>query len=154
MKTYCDQFSSILTTIKNVDLSVIFDEDVSTPEFLILSLINHVSETKKSDSVWVSEIVERVTVTAQAVSKLLRSMESKGYIHRLTDAADRRRTRVVMTKAGTTLYGKLNARFEELMQIIDSGFEEGEFAELLRLIKKFGSLCAAGVCSLAVGDSN
>ena len=47
-----------------------------------------------------SDIAKRLGITAPAVSKMLRSMEEKGYVERRVDEKDRRNTRVSITPDG------------------------------------------------------
>lgn len=150
MNTYCTQIEKILNTLRRVDVSDIFDADATTPEFLMLQLIDRISKESGTHGVWVSELVEQLPVTAQAVSKLLRSIESKGYINRLTDAADRRRTEVRMTKAGKELYMRLAMQYANLMDRVCADFEADEYAEFLRLTEKFVNSYAKSIKSLAV----
>ena len=150
MNTYCIQIEKILNTLRRVDVSDIFDADVTTPEFLLLQLIDRISKASGSCSVWVSELVEQLPVTAQAVSKLLRSIESKGCISRLTAAADRRRTEVRMTDDGKRLYARLAEKYAKLMDRVYADFENAEFGEFLRLTEKFVNSYARCISDLKV----
>ena len=150
MNTYCIQIEKILNTLRRVDVSDIFDADVTTPEFLLLQLIDRISKASGSCSVWVSELVEQLPVTAQAVSKLLRSIESKGFINRLTAAADRRHTEVRMTDDGKQLYMRLAMKYASLMDMVYADFEKDEFGEFLRLTEKFVNSYARYISDLKV----
>ena len=150
MNTYCIQIEKILNTLRRVDVSDIFDADVTTPEFLMLQLVDRISQESGTRGVWVSELVAQLPVTAQAVSKLLRSIENKGCINRITNAAYRRRTEVRMTEAGKELYMRLAMKYAKLMDRVYADFEDDEYGEFLRLTEKFVNSYAKGIKSLAV----
>jgi len=149
MNNYCLEFGSMLSLIKNMDITKIFDKDVSTPEFVMLSLIDYLLDKKHGEPVWVSDIVENTAVTAQAVSKQLRGLEQKGYLMRFTDSKDRRRTEVRVSSEGKKMYDALKERHEQFMDNIISGFEGNEYAELLRLTRKFQILYTENVLKMS-----
>ena len=61
-------------------ISGLFSEDISFAEYVMLQLITEMSNEEGSPDVWVSEIVKRVEVTPQAVSKFIHLAAGKGYI--------------------------------------------------------------------------
>lgn len=139
---------SIFNKVKQLDFFKVIGTEVSMPEFITLNLIDNVSKSKANGVVWVSDIVERTNVTAQMVSKVLRTLENKGYIQRFADTADRRRTEVVMCEAGRAAYDYYNKKYQSLMDSIAGGFKSDEYSELKRLLKKFESLYVSSVQKL------
>lgn len=73
---------------------------VPRPEFMLLHLI----AKSKSGAVKISELAQELGVTVPAVSKLLKLLESKRAIGRVSDLTDRRITYIAMTGIGRQLY--------------------------------------------------
>ena len=68
-------------------------------EFVMLEIIER-ENGNREQGVLASDIAKRLRITAPAVSKMLRSMEEKGYVERRVDEKDRRNTRVSITPDG------------------------------------------------------
>lgn len=82
-------------------------EGLPRPEFMLLHLI----AKSPSGAVKISELATALEVTTPAVSKLLKSLEEKCAVSRVSDITDRRITYITMTKAGRQLYDRaLQAR--------------------------------------------
>ena len=77
---------------------------LSNGEFFTLYTL---SELEKDAAVHghvrVSDLAKKMDLSMQAISKMLRSLEGKGYIERVTDPHDRRNTFIVTTAEGTAL---------------------------------------------------
>lgn len=82
-------------------------EGLPRSEFMLLHLI----AKSPSGAVKISELAAALEVTTPAVSKLLKSLEEKCAVSRVSDITDRRITYITMTKAGRQLYDRaLQAR--------------------------------------------
>ena len=113
--------------IKTMKISGLFSEDISFAEYVMLQLITDMSNETGSPDVWVSDIVKRVEVTPQAVSKFMHLAANKGYIERFENESDRRSIGVRMTDRGRAV---LNKTGEELTAFCDSVFKEFSEEEL------------------------
>ena len=67
--------------------------------FSLRSLI----EEEKTDAIPVSHLLEKNNTSPQAMSKMLKTLETKGYVERHTSPANRRNTLVTITEQGQML---------------------------------------------------
>jgi DNA-binding MarR family transcriptional regulator len=117
-------------------ISNLTTEEISFAEYIMLLLIAEIETETESTQVWVSDIVKRVEITPQAVSKFIRLAVNKGYIERFENASDRRsigiritdRGRAALTKTGEDLSVFFNSVFNE--------FSEEEKATMHALMSK------------------
>jgi DNA-binding MarR family transcriptional regulator len=70
------------------------------------------------------------------VAMALRSLESKGFIERKTDTADRRRTLVTITERGKTFYNSKRELMRSQMERVFMELGEADALELMRLIDR------------------
>jgi DNA-binding MarR family transcriptional regulator len=123
-------FLQLFYYIKTMKISGLFTEDISFAEYIMLQLITEISNETGSTDVWVSEIIKRVEVTPQAVSKFMNLAVGKGYIERFENESDRRSTGVRMTDRGRAVLSKTG---EELTAFRESVFKEFSAEELATL---------------------
>jgi DNA-binding MarR family transcriptional regulator len=115
---------------------------VHSGEFMMLGAISHCMEdilerNPDAPGVMVSELVERTHSSKSAASKMLRTLEEKGYTERVTDKKDRRVVYVKLSKSGEQI---LQNAFEHLQNFADKtlkklGEEDGR--EFVRILNKF-----------------
>lgn len=109
--------------MRRVKLSVL-TEQVIYSEYIALSHIKrYVEENPGAPGIRVSELAERMEIATSAASRMLNSIERKGFITRTVNAKDRRNTYVCLTPAGTKI-------------LADSAKEMGVLWK--RLIKRMG----------------
>lgn len=90
--TLVDQFAKLNTRHKV--------STVPRPEFMLLHLI----AKSKSGAVKISDLASELGVSVPAVSKLLKLLEGKRAIARVSDLTDRRISYITMTGVGRQLY--------------------------------------------------
>lgn len=98
-------------------------EVMTQAEFMAVSAIHHGQEAQPDKpGIYVSALAEDLMVSVSMVSKMLRSLEKKGWILRTVDPESRRNTFVSLTDAGRALLAEearrasaLNQRVEEMM---------------------------------------
>ncbi len=139
------EFDLYLDKMKKMDISKVFTEDISFPEYVNLKYIDHLSKKSDNAAVQVSQLVDSLAVTPQAVSKLLRNLEDKGCIERYTNKSDRRITEVKLTKKGAAVYAVTNSQAESVFSAVFSGFTSDEFKIFRELTEKFLSLYADAI---------
>lgn len=61
----------------------------------------------------ISELAERMNVTSGAISQLATRMEKKGFVYRVAAAEDKRKSILMLTEKGCTLYAEHNAYDQE-----------------------------------------
>jgi len=137
LEIHASSLLKILYYIKSMKISDLTSEDISFAEYIMLRLIAEIETETESTEVWVSDIVKRVEITPQAVSKFIHLAVNKGYIERFENASDRRsigiritdRGRAALTKTGEDLSVFFNSVFNE--------FSEEEKATMHGLMSKF-----------------
>jgi DNA-binding MarR family transcriptional regulator len=95
-----------LVMLKGINLSSIID-GITPNGYIFLKIIQTLIERSKSDATYVSEIGNKLEISAPAVSRMLKSLEAKGLIRREIDSENRRNTFVFLTDKGYTV--KANA---------------------------------------------
>ena len=129
-------FLQMFYFIKSMKLSGLFSEDISFAEYVMLQLITEISNETGSTDVWVSDIVKRVEVTPQAVSKFIHLAVGKGYIERFENASDRRGIGVRITDHGRAVLSKTGEELTAFRKSVFKEFSEEELATMFGLMSK------------------
>ena len=85
----------------------------------------------------VSRLAELLGVTKQAASRLADDMVALGYIERAADAADRRRTRLGLTAAGTRIRDRAMQESHAMEAELRERFGPDQVAHLRALLTDF-----------------
>jgi len=136
MEIHSSPFLQMFYYIKSMKLSGLFSEDISFAEYVMLQLITEMSNETGSPDVWVSDIVKRVEVTPQAVSKFIRLAAGKGYIERFENEGDRRSMGVRITKIGKIVLSKTGEELRVFRESVFKEFSEEELATMDGLMRK------------------
>lgn len=106
-------FTQIMYSFGNLDFSKYLN-NCSKVEYVVLLKVNEYLETNNTDYVNVIKLSELLNVSTPAVSRVLKSLESKKYIIRNIDVFCRRNTRVKLTELGKTELNKCNDKLNEI----------------------------------------
>ena len=136
METHNSPFLQLFYFIKSMKISGLFSEDISFAEYVMLQLITEMSNETGSRDVWVSDIVKRVEVTPQAVSKFIHLAASKGYIERFENESDRRSMGVRITDHGRVVLSKTGDELTTFRNGVFKEFSEEELATMNGLMSK------------------
>ena len=136
MENHSSPFLQMFYFIKTMKISGLFSEDISFMEYIMLQLISEMSNETGSLDVWVLDIVKRVEVTPQAVSKFIRLAASKGYIERFENESDRRSTGVRITDLGRAVLSKTGEELSTFRESVFKEFSEEELATMFGLMSK------------------
>ena len=136
MEIYSSPFLQMFYYIKSMKISGLFSEEISFAEYVMLQLITEMSNETGSTDVWVADIVKRVEVTPQAVSKFIRLEVGKGYIERFVNASDRRSMGVRITDRGWAVLSKTGEELTAFRESIFKEFSEEELATMDGLMSK------------------
>ena len=136
MEIHSSPFLKIFYYIKSMKLSGLFSEDISFAEYVMLQLITDMSNETGSTDVWVSDIVKRVEVTPQAVSKFMNLAVGKGYIERFENESDRRSIGVRITDRGRAVLSKTGEELTAFRESVFKEFSEEELATMHGLMRK------------------
>jgi DNA-binding MarR family transcriptional regulator len=136
MEIYSSHFLQMFYYIKTMKISGLFSEDISFAEYVMLELIADMSNATGSTDVWVSDIVKRVEVTPQAVSKFIHLAVSKGYVESFENKSDRRSTGVRITDRGRAVLSITRDELNAFCKNIFKEFSEEELATMYGLMSK------------------
>ena len=105
---------------------------VTQPEYLILTALHvHHQEAPESQGVYVSYLAEELSVSVSMISKLLKTLEEKGWILRTVDKNSRRNTFVTLTDLGEKVYQTASRQMIVFHQSVVESLGQEKFAKLL-----------------------
>jgi DNA-binding MarR family transcriptional regulator len=136
MEIHRSPFLKMFYYIKSMKISDLFSEDISFAEYVMLQLINEISNETGSPDVWVSDVVKRVEVSPQAVSKFINLAIRKGFIERFENASDRRSNGIRITCRGRAVLSKTGEDETLFYNNVFNEFSEEEKATMYRLMSK------------------
>ena len=83
-----------------------------------------------------SNIADFCGITTSAINQTVKSMIEEGYVHKETDSADRRHTRLYLTDKGATIAHQLHEKLQESDGVITAVIGPEKEAELIALLDK------------------
>lgn len=128
-----------LKQLQRIDIHVIF-ENLTMTEFLALRVIERYRE-EDSNLTNVSSIVEQATVSPQAVSKILGTLERKGYIVRSLNPRNHRHISVSLTPHGQEVYSASQRHLEHYLEAVTNRMGKENLTEFLSQLHNFRSAC-------------
>ena len=90
----------------------------------------------------VAQAAQQLGVSAPAVSRTLKKLESRGYIERNIDPADRRSVRISVTSAGIEAMSQCITESAEMINLTLEDFTDDEIRTMIRLHCKFSKKMA------------
>ncbi len=119
MRTERQEFFNIMNSFRKLNISSMLPE-ISHGEFGILKMIGCCSGQGESgeSGVKISYIVRQMCVPPSAVSRSLRSLESKAMVERKVDPADRRNTFVMLTEKGRETLNEVETIMEDFSDAV------------------------------------
>ena len=105
-------------------------------EFVMLEIIER-ENGNREQGVLASDIAKRLRITAPAVSKMLRSMEEKGYVERRVNEKDRRNTRVSITPDGKEAEQQVRRQMQEFITGVIERLGEDRTKEMILLMNQY-----------------
>ena len=118
-----------------------FCEGLPPGEFFMLATIKRFLCGKKREGqqvpgIAVSELAGELEITNPAASKMLRSVEEKGYIQRRPDPSDRRVTYITLSEAGEAILEQAKTHMDEVSSRLIARMGKEDTEELTRLLNK------------------
>jgi DNA-binding MarR family transcriptional regulator len=107
--------------------------EVTLPRFDLLANLD------REDGQTLASLSRRMLVTAGNLTGLVDRAERDGLVERRADAADRRATRVCITKRGRKLYGDAASRHASRIEALFGGLTAREVEELVDLLGRLRS---------------
>lgn len=120
-----EQFRRIRQFMNSVPLKT----GISHSEFCLLNII-----MDGKDGITVSEIAAELDVTPPAVSRSLRSLESRGLVSRETNLLNRRNTMVKLTENGRIFLEKSRKQMDTVMEYVNEKMGEERKKQLYELL--------------------
>lgn len=111
-------------------------------EFMMLSAINQFSEELKKNNidqpgVKVGDLSEVIHSSKSATSKMLKTIEDKGYIERVVDSTDRRIVYVTLSTKGKEIIHHAISAMKYFADCTIEKLGEEDTRDLIRLLNKF-----------------
>lgn len=104
---------------------------ISHSEFFLLNII-----MDRNNDITVSEIAAELEVTPPAVSRSLKSLESRGLIKRETNLINRRNTMVRLTETGQKFLEMSRRQMDMVMQYVEEKMGEERKNQLCLLLEE------------------
>ena len=101
--------------IRHLTSCIMSYSGLSHSEFCLISIIK---ANEEQGGVIVSDIVSEMKVTPPAVSRSLKSLESRGFLKRETNELNHRNTTVRLTEKGTEVFDSAYRTFSEVMNLM------------------------------------
>ncbi|MGG3123084.1 MarR family transcriptional regulator [Priestia megaterium] len=106
------------------------DFDITTQQYALLKPL------WEKDGITQKELSNRTSKNAPTVTRMVTSLEEKGFLTRTLDALDRRHYRIFLTDKGKELEGKLDPVVVEVNKQQLRDFSDTDKKELFRLLDK------------------
>lgn len=131
-----EEFYSIMYRFHHLNKQSHVAGDLSTSEFCMMIAIaqcirKNSEEGKDIPGVTISEMIEELGTTFPAGSKLLRSIEQKGYVFRIANEQDRRVTYLNLTEKGNNVFKMQTQEKGEMMKRVFCKMGEDNMKELI-----------------------
>lgn len=110
-------FTQSIYSLGNIDFSILLN-NCSSVEYVVLSKIDMCITDGNLEYVNVTQIADKLAVSLPAVSRVLKSLESKKYIERNVDIFCRRNTRVKITKDGKKELAKCQSNLDKFFSAV------------------------------------
>lgn len=107
---------------------------ISHSEFCLLNIIAYSSDS--GDGMTVSAIAAELDVTPPAVSRSLKSLESRGLVTRETNLINRRNTMVRLTEKGRELLEDSRRQMDAVMERVNEKMGEERKSKLCELLSE------------------
>lgn len=104
----------LMRRMRKVRLNVFSDQVIYTEYYALEQIGRYMKEHPGSKGIYVSELALCMSIMPPAASRLLNSMEGKGFIARKVDPGDRRNTFVCLTPAGEEILARIACDMDAL----------------------------------------
>lgn len=136
MRAERQEFFNIMDSFRKLNISSMLPE-ISHGEFGILKMIECCSRHSQSgeNGVKISYIVKEMCVPPPAVSRALRSLESKAMVERKVDPSDRRNTFVMLTAKGRETLTEVENIMEDFSDAVVGNLGDETMQKLNRYLR-------------------
>lgn len=122
---------------KNEEFFIGKHRNIKLDEFNEDSQIEEREEHNSKAGIKVSDLTNKLCSTKSATSKMLKNLEDKGYITRITDTKDRRVVYINLTESGMAIVKDSFLKMHHLSEQAIAKLGEDDAKELVRILNKF-----------------
>ena len=101
-----------------------------------------------------TSLSEVLGVSTPAVSRILRSLEEKGFIRRITNSKNRRETYISLTDTGREIYLQDRETASLLYKAVEEKIGKDEIRELVRLSLSFNRIMCEEIERINLSRTN
>ena len=109
--------------------------NITMSEFILMREVAENTKDVYNPSA-LTEVREYLSVSKDAVSQMLNSLEKRGYILREIDPNNRRNIIVILTDEGRTAFEKRNQEFYDRFEMVIRGIGEKDVSQFIEMINK------------------
>lgn len=119
--------------MRRVHISALLGDVIHSEYYALDQIYQYEKEHPDTKGIYVSELAKCLRIASSAASRLLNSMETKGYIVRETDRGDRRNTYVRLSDRGLQIHNEDSARMDEFQERVISRMGDKDIRKLIEL---------------------
>ena len=108
--------------------------DLTMGQFAVLEALYH------KEDLTVGQVQQKILSTSGTIPVIIRNLEGRGYLVRLTDKKDKRRCLLHITAKGKSLIDQVYPQNEKLIVDMLAVLSEEEKIQLVSLLKKTGGM--------------
>ncbi len=108
---------------------------LNSNEYLSLKILYSLKNDEHKDDIHVCDITKRMNIAAPSVTKILNSLESKGYITREFDTSNRRNIDVFITEKGIEIKRSADTLVDEFIANVYNRVGRENIEQFLQLSK-------------------
>ena len=116
-------------------------QTMPTVEFQTMFSLRSLIEEEKTDAILVSHLLKKNNTSPQAMSKMLKTLETKGYVERHTSPANRRNTLVTITEQGQMLLKATEENATNFVAELTEKIGVDKMKDYIELSKSFFDAC-------------
>ncbi|MEC0092174.1 MarR family winged helix-turn-helix transcriptional regulator [Paenibacillus macquariensis] len=116
--------------ITNVLKNWLVPLQLAPEQYLVIALL------LKKEGISQNDIANTLKKDKSSITRMLASLEQKGFIKRTGSAIDRRAVQVYLTDEGRALSDEVDRISSRTKELLNSGFTDEELTELKRLLMK------------------
>lgn len=130
-------FLICLRKIRKNNISQMY-HTLSPAEFYTLLAIQQIQggSDPPPQAVRMSALIETMGMSPQATSKMLRTLEQKGYCRRITDPRNRRSTLIEVTQEGMELAQSTKEQMTRFARMVTQRMGDADMEEFIRLVNR------------------
>jgi DNA-binding MarR family transcriptional regulator len=110
-----------------------FYEEITTKQWFVLLMLAIFGENAPT----LNELSDALSSSHQNTKQLVLKLEKKGFLELYTDAKDRRKMRIRVTKACEELFKKYNTKQQDFMIKLFQGIKKEEIKTTLQTLTRF-----------------